>query len=318
MGRVRHRRTSPVENAFQYSGFWMYLDLAEVDRVFADRWLWSTTRLALARFRREDHLVFPDDFMGEGLQGPAFTPVRELSQNSRAADEPTDSSSSKPTSQPGTRVSFGRRPLPRNGPLPPLDESVRQLVETATGSRPAGPIRLLTQLRFFGYVLNPVSFYYCFDASGANLEVVVADVNNTPWGERHCYVLNGADAVRSDVASSDRSEVDGDRTRRHLRFEHDKRFHVSPFMDLEMEYRWNITVPHETLSVHIENWRDDGPLFDATLELSRRPITGLELAGALCRHPFMTGKMAVAIYWQALKLWWKRCPFVPHPNARAK
>ncbi len=73
----------------------------------------------------------------------------------------------------------------------PLERCVRDLVETETGHRPCGPIRLLTHLRYFGYCFNPVSFYYCYDPSGQDIVAVVAEVTNTPWGERHCYVLGG-------------------------------------------------------------------------------------------------------------------------------
>ena len=136
-GTVRHRRRRPRLHAFTYRVFLMYLDLDDLDDVFQGRWLWSTQRPALARFRREDHV---------------------------------------------------------GDPSVPLDEAVRDLVAARTGHRPAGPVRLLTHLRYFGYVMNPVSFYYCFAADGAGLEAIVAEVNNTPWGEQHCYVLRATPA----------------------------------------------------------------------------------------------------------------------------
>jgi DUF1365 family protein len=186
-----------------------------------------------------------------------------------------------------------------------LDTSVRNLVEQQTGSRPTGPIRVLTQLRFWGYLMNPVAFFYCFNAAGTEVESVVAEVTNTPWGERHCYVLDDSTLRGS-----------GPNTR--------KEFHVSPFMNMNMEYAWKVGKPGETLSMHIdepalqtdqhpESDRSNQP-FDVTMSLSRRLITSGELAKSLIRHPFMTGKIAAAIYWQAVKLWWKGVPFVPHPR----
>ena len=74
-------------------------------------------------------------------------------------------------------------------PATPLAEAVRDLVEAETGERPEGPIRLLTQLRRFGYYFSPLNLYYCFDRGGEDVEAVVAEVSNTPWLERHCYVL---------------------------------------------------------------------------------------------------------------------------------
>jgi len=170
--------------------------------------------------------------------------------------------------------------------------------------------------------MNPVSFYYCFDESGSQVTTVVAEVNNTPWGERHCYVLDSADAdsctPRHDGRNADAASAG------RLRFQHAKRFHVSPFMQMQINYRWKLTRPGRTLTVHIENWQPDDhsrkgrQLFDCTLHLRRHRITGRNLSRVLVRHPFMTGKFAGAIYWQALKLWWKRCPFVPHPNSQTQ
>jgi hypothetical protein len=104
-------------------------------------------------------------------------------------------------------------------PAVPLAEAVRTEVARQTGARPTGPIGLLTHLRYFGYCFNPVSFYYCWDAAGASLEFLLAEVTNTPWGERHCYVVDlraGAPAPTP------------------------KAFHVSPFMGMDQEYRWRV------------------------------------------------------------------------------
>jgi DUF1365 family protein len=245
-GTVRHRRFSPREHSFSYPLFLVYLDLDELDTVFRGRWFWSTRRLALARFRREDHL------------GPA-----------------------------------GQA----------LSESVRDVVENDGAPRPLGPIRLLTHLRYGGIAMNPVSFYYCYDVDGETLLAIVAEVNNTPWGERHCYVLR--------VAPSDPQT-----STTPLTFQHPKDFHVSPFMDMNMDYHWRITRPSESLAVHIQNERVGQKLFDATLVLKRRPINGPQLARVLIEYPLLTLRVLVAIYWQAWRLWLKKIPFVPHPQTQ--
>jgi uncharacterized protein len=181
----------------------------------------------------------------------------------------------------------------------PLDESVRRLVTTRTGKRPTGPIRLLTHLRYFGYSFNPVSFYYCFDSTGTNVETIVAEITNTPWKERHAYVLPVASSTASGSA---------------WRFQFDKEFHVSPFMPMDMRYDWRFSAPAAGLHVHMENWRDGRPTFDATLSLKREPITGASLAHALVGFPLMTAQVITLIHWQALRLWLKRTPFFTHPD----
>ena len=231
----------PRAHAFTYRMFMMYLDLAELDEVFRGRWLWSTSRRAIARFRREHHM------------GDASVP---------------------------------------------LIDAVRDLVASHTGARPGGPIRLLTHLSYFGYCFNPVSFYYCFDASGEVLETIVAEVNNTPWGEQHCYVL----AARDELGSGG-----------HKRYAPEKLMHVSPFMPMDVEYDWRFNTPADRLDVHMENARDGEKIFDATLNLERTEISATSLARVLVVYPLMTLKVIWSIHWQALRLWLKRVPVYDHP-----
>lgn len=188
-------------------------------------------------------------------------------------------------------------------PAVPLDESVRDLVARETGTRPAGPIRLLTHLRYFGYVFNPVSFYYCFDENDIRVETIVAEVNNTPWGERHCYVL-----------PQRLNEGQGG----HGRYRPTKAMHVSPFMPMDVDYDWRFGAPGRSrgsaLTVHMENARGGRKIFDATLDLEREEITAGSLARALALYPLMTLKVIAAIHWQALKLWAKGAPVHVHPS----
>jgi DUF1365 family protein len=243
-GVVRHRRRAPAVNEFSYRMFMVYLDLAELDRVFRRHWFWSARRPALAWFRRSDH--------------------------------------------------FG-------DPAVPLDRSVRELVRDRTGTWPTGPIRMLTHLRYFGHVMNPVSFFYCFSPDEKRVEAIVAEVHNTPWGERHCYVLDR----RASVGEGKR-----------LRFRFAKEFHVSPFMEMDQTYDWRFNEPGRRLAVHMENLEGGEKLLDATLTLERKKMTAGNLASVLARFPLMTVKVVGAIYWQALKLKWKRVPFVTHPKKK--
>jgi hypothetical protein len=181
----------------------------------------------------------------------------------------------------------------------PLKEAVQDLVARETGRRPAGPVRLLTHLRHLGYAQNPVSFYWCLAGADGPVEAVVAEITNTPWGERHAYVLDAR-----------RASAEG----RALRWTFPKAFHVSPFFGMDLTHDWRFTAPGERLAVHMENLEAGRSVFDATLSMRRLPWTPAVLGRMLLRHPFMTGQVWLGIYVQALRLWGKRIPFHPHPR----
>lgn len=178
--------------------------------------------------------------------------------------------------------------------LPSIDESVRSSVESAAGIKLTGPIRMLANLRYWGFNMNPISTYYCFDDSGENLVAILAEVHNTPWNERHAYVLTNDQFTK----------------KQHISFK--KQFHVSPFNPIHMDYRWISTNPSETLALHLENWQSDKKIMDATMTLVREEISASSLNKILIRFPWMTVKVISAIYWQALKLWWKGVPVFNH------
>ena len=180
-------------------------------------------------------------------------------------------------------------------PAVPLAEAVRALVAERLGDAPQGPIRVLTHLRTFGHCFNPVSFYYCFAPDGERLEAIVAEVTNTPWGERHAYVLEAGEQIPQGGF--------------------DKALHVSPFMPMDQRYTWRAPAPGETVSVQIESSREGRRAFDATLGLRRRPLTRRSLARVTARHPAATLRMLALIYGHAVALKLKGVPVQPHPRA---
>ena len=184
--------------------------------------------------------------------------------------------------------------------LPTIDNAVRDTVQQHIGVRPTGPIRMLVNLRYWGYNMNPLSTYYCFDDSGENVVAILAEVHNTPWNERHAYVL----------ASDNFSK------KQKVTFE--KQFHVSPFNPLNMQYQWSSTTPHETLAIHLENWQNDKKIMDATMTMVREPLTAKSMNAILLRFPWMTIKVISSIYWQAIKLWLKGVPVFTHPEHEGK
>jgi hypothetical protein len=156
---------------------------------------------------------------------------------------------------------------------------------------PAGPIFLLTHLRYLGYGFNPVSFFYCFDRA-EQLRVVLAEVSNT-FGGTHNYWL------RPDPASST------------FRAAATKSLYVSPFMPIDLDYAFAFTPPAGSLVAHMETSQAGSVGFDATLSLERRPWTAAEIRRVLVRYPAMTARVMAGIHWQALRLWWKGVPVVP-------
>lgn len=178
-----------------------------------------------------------------------------------------------------------------------LSDAVRDRVQEATGSRPEGTVFLLTHLRYFGIGFNPVSLYYCYDHSDTRVIAVVAEVNNTPWGEQHVYVL--------DMRGRSLGEA--------MQTQCEKVFHVSPFMPMDMRYLWTLSDPGERLSVKIENHDQADKVFEAGLYLLRRPLNSANLAKALIVYPLVTAKVVLAIYFEAVRLWLKKTPLFQHP-----
>lgn len=192
-------------------------------------------------------------------------------------------------------VSFRRRDYHGDAGVP-LREAVLARVEAELGARPDGRVRIVTQLRTLGYLFNPVSFYLCHDADGA-LACVMAEINNTPWNERFSYVLDARDKTE-------------------LVWRFPKRFHVSPFFDMDQEYEWRFSVADDAFGVHMTNFEAGRAVFHAGFEGARTPLDRAGLTGALLRYPLQPLRMHAAIYLHAARLFLKGVPFFTHPKKR--
>lgn len=197
-------------------------------------------------------------------------------------------------------ASFRRRDH-HGDPDVPLGDAIRATIAERTGEAPEGPVRLLTQPRVLGWCFNPVSFAYAYERDGTTLHSVLAEVTNTPWHERHAYVVAVRDADRDPATSA-------------LSWRLAKRFHVSPFMAIDHEYRWQVSPPGHRLAVELASDRGGERVFDARLDLIRRPLDHAGLRAYLRRQPLGTLADVARIYRQAARLALKRTPTFPHPD----
>lgn len=197
-------------------------------------------------------------------------------------------------------VSFWRADY-LGSPVQDLKAALVDRLQAETGSDFVGRICLLTHLRFLGYGFNPVSFYFCYPEGSEQPRYIIAEITNTPWDERFAYVLD-----------TQQSASQG----RHWRFDFPKAFHVSPFMPMDLDYCWQFSLRDEHLTIHMQLFKSHICQFDATLQLKAEALTPKSMTRIPLRFPFMTLKVVLGIYWQALRLWLKGIPFFSHPQPK--
>lgn len=190
-------------------------------------------------------------------------------------------------------ISFRRHDFLEGG-RGPLQTAVLELVQSRTGHRPGGPVRLLAHHRSLGWVFNPIALYYCYADDGETLEAVVADVTNTPWGESSAYVIDARAGLEALPAQA-------------------KALHVSPFLPMDLDYTFQLTAPGERCGFSVTAQRGETVVFRAGFALRRRKLTRLGVARMLLRHPLMTHRVSLGIYARAAGLWLRRVQLVPHP-----
>lgn len=179
----------------------------------------------------------------------------------------------------------------------PLDLAARKLIKDKLGFDVQGKILLLTQLACLGYCFNPISVYFAYDKSHIDIEAIIIEVTNTPWSEKHTYVL---DMRKSKLKNGIYT----------CKFK--KELHVSPFMSMEYEYVFNFKLSDQAIIVHMESFKNNDRHFDATLSLQAIPNQPKKRMSI--RYSLMTYKIASAIYWQALKLLVKGVTFHSYPK----
>jgi len=174
----------------------------------------------------------------------------------------------------------------------------RQLA--AAGLPAGGAIRLLAMPRILGHVFNPLSVYFCHAPGGA-LAALLYEVNNT-FGERHSYLIPVEPLAREQGAPVLQRCA--------------KQMHVSPFLGLDMEYRFRIRPPEGgALSIGVDTHDADGAVLVARLDAQRRALDDRALLAAFFGHPLLTLKVVAAIHWEALRLWRKGVPVHRKPAA---
>lgn len=185
-----------------------------------------------------------------------------------------------------------------DGSSRPLRQQVEAHLATAGIELNGGPIRLLCMPRLLGFVFNPISVYYCYHRDGA-LKAMLYEVHNT-FGQRHSYLIPVD------------SEANEPLEQRCL-----KAFYVSPFMDMDIAYRFRVKPPAERVTLVIEGSDAQGPVLTASLAGVREALTDAALLRAFVSFPFMTLKVVAGIHWEAAKLWFKGVRLRPRPPAPA-
>ncbi len=183
----------------------------------------------------------------------------------------------------------------------PLRSHVETILKRTGIDLAGGPIRLLCMPRVLGFVFNPLSIYFCYRPSG-HIAAILYEVSNT-FGERHYYLIPASENPDSGEAFAQTAA---------------KRFHVSPFLPRELNYRFRIAPPGERIAVSVHAHDAQGLLVAASISAVKSELTDRALAECFAAYPLLTVKVLAGIHWEALKLWLKGVQIWPKPEQLAE
>ena len=175
-------------------------------------------------------------------------------------------------------------------------DGVKKEISRAGFNYNSDNITILTHLSYLGFCYNPVSFYYCYNAQGDILQFILAEINNTPWNERYVYVLQCQEETRKYI------------------FKFSKKFHISPFMPMSMDYVWKANAPDFGINIDMENYDSNILQFEVNMHLRMNALSNLSIFRYAISYILITYRILFRIYWHALRLWLKKTPFYSHPE----
>ncbi len=271
--RVMHARFAPHRHQFSYRIFLLAVDLDEVARLPQRVGLFSFNRRNVYSFRDRDYLPIDEPVYPPAAASESKAPLLAASATSTAT------------------ISA----LPKIAPSSTLADLKSRVVALASKHGTdlnGGRVILLTLPRVFGYLFNPVSFYFCYDRQGTPA-AVIAEVTNT-FREVKPYFLG---APTRDARSGA------------FRLHVPKHFYVSPFSDVDVAFDFNLRMPGERLALQIDDYTDGARTLTTTLTGERRELTTARLAWYTLKYPLITVRVIALIHWHALRLWIKRVPW---------